>query len=75
MGSERLPINGGTPICYIPDFEVPERDTRELTWLLLDRGVNPVPAIKIAEITYPKFVEDVEAWKAKQVATIRCCVQ
>lgn len=56
----------GTPICYIPGMGMPERDARELTWLLLDRGADPTPALKIAnEDGNTTFVGDVDAWKAQ----------
>ena len=66
VGSTVLPMHLGTPICYIPGSAMLERDTRELTWLLLDRGADPTPALEIAKQDYPKFAEDVKAWKAKQ---------
>ncbi|KAL6706971.1 hypothetical protein ACN47E_004921 [Coniothyrium glycines] len=66
----------GTPICYIPGSQMLERDTRELTWLLLDRGADPTPAIEVAKACdYPKFIEDVEAWRAQENNGQRCCVQ
>lgn len=66
----------GTPICYIPGSQWLERDTRELTWLLLDHGADPTPAFEIAkDCDYPRFIEDVEAWKAQQRGDRRCCVQ
>ena len=67
VGSGVLPKHLGTPICYIPGSAMLERDTRELTWLLLDRGADPTPALDIAKRDYPKFAEDVKAWKAKHV--------
>ncbi|KAF2868156.1 hypothetical protein BDV95DRAFT_610125 [Massariosphaeria phaeospora] len=72
----QLPMRNGTPICYIPGAMMLERDTRELTWYLLDRGADPTPAFKIAERDYMQFVEDVEAWKVQRKAGQRqCCVQ
>jgi hypothetical protein len=65
----------GTPICYIPGSAMLMRDTRELTWMLLDRGADPTPALKIAQDDYPKFIEDVEAWKAQKGSGNKCCVQ
>lgn len=44
-----LPMRVGTPICYIPSSAMPGVDTRDLTWLLLDRGADPTPALEIAE--------------------------
>jgi hypothetical protein len=56
----------GTPISYIPGAGMPERDSRELTWLLLDRGADPAPALEVAkEMDNTLFVENVEAWKAQ----------
>lgn len=51
------------PIEYIEGSLVRTGDTRDITWLLLDRGANPAPAYRIAKKDYPKFIEDVEAWK------------
>jgi hypothetical protein len=56
----------GTPISYIPGAGMPERDSRELTWLLLDRGADPPPALEIAkEMDNTLFAESVKAWKAQ----------
>jgi hypothetical protein len=44
-----IPQRIGTPICYIPGSAPSMRDTRELTWLLLDRGADPTPALEIAQ--------------------------
>jgi hypothetical protein len=56
----------GTPICYIPGVFRPERDSWELTWLLLDRGADPAPALKDAEeYGHAPFPADVEACKAR----------
>ncbi|KAF2683290.1 hypothetical protein K458DRAFT_478242 [Lentithecium fluviatile CBS 122367] len=65
----------GTPICYLTSSGMLERDTRELTWLLLDRGADPTPALSYAKTEYPKFVEDVEAWRKLPRVDRRCCVQ
>lgn len=70
-----LPMRIGTPICYIPGSASLMEDTRELTWLLLDRGADPTAALKIAKVDYPKFVEDVKAWKAHRGKGNNCCVQ
>ena len=72
-----LPNRNGTPICYIPGSRMLERDTRELTWLLLDRGADPTPALEVAKLGgYTRFAEDVEAWKkAQQGDDRKCCVQ
>ncbi|KAF1959972.1 hypothetical protein CC80DRAFT_490008 [Byssothecium circinans] len=75
VGSKVLPMHNGTPICYIPASGMLERDTRELTWLLLDRGADPTPALEIAKRFYPKFAEDVKAWKAQRGGDSKCCVQ
>jgi hypothetical protein len=71
----QLPTRIGTPICYIPGSAMLMRDTRELTWRLLDRGADPTPALKIAQVDYPQFIEDVEAWKAQKGGGNKCCVQ
>ncbi|KFX98178.1 hypothetical protein O988_04475 [Pseudogymnoascus sp. VKM F-3808] len=63
----------GTPICYVPrayetemDFGL-YRDTRELTWFLLDRGADPIRALELAKEVFEnqRFVDDVEEWKAQ----------
>ena len=74
-GSDVVSRHSGTPICYIPGSTMLVRDTRELTWLLLDRGADPTPALKIAKVEHLKFVEDVEAWKGKQARCSKCSVQ
>lgn len=74
-GSKRLPMRNGTPICYIPASSMLERDTRDLTWFLLDHGADPTDAVEYAKRFYPKFVEDVEAWKAEHKSNSKCCVQ
>jgi hypothetical protein len=68
----------GTPICYI----LLQGSMRELTWLLLDRGADPTPALHLAEtwIDGGQFVLDVEAWKAQraqqdQKGVLACLVQ
>jgi hypothetical protein len=69
------PGRNGTPICYIPGSGMLERDTRELTWMLLDRGADPAPALKWAVVCdYPKFAEDVEAWKTARGKDWKCCI-
>ncbi|KAJ4347167.1 uncharacterized protein N0V89_011105 [Didymosphaeria variabile] len=75
VGGKALPMRCGTPICYIPASGMLERDTRELTWLLLDRGADPAPALEIAKRDYPKFAEDVKAWKLQQGSSSKCCLQ
>jgi hypothetical protein len=74
----------GTPISYIPGAGMPERDSRELTWLLLDRGADPAPALEVAkEMDNTLFAENVEAWKAQNPggpakakgSGRSCCVQ
>ncbi|OBT63843.1 hypothetical protein VE03_06645 [Pseudogymnoascus sp. 23342-1-I1] len=75
LGIEVLPRQRGTPTCYIPDSTMLVRDTRELTWLLLDRGADPTPALEIARGEYRIFAEDVEAWKGKQARDCKCSVQ
>ena len=65
----------GTPICYISGSFRPDLETCELTWLLLDRGADPAPALKDAEGHAP-FLEDVKAWKSRHSGRGRnCCVQ
>lgn len=61
VGSAIWPMHNGTPICYIPNSATLERYTRELTWLLLDRGADPANAVATATNMYDKFVEDVKA--------------
>ncbi|KAG9203317.1 hypothetical protein G6514_002970 [Epicoccum nigrum] len=51
------------PIQYIQGSTVRTGNTRDITWLLLDRGANLAPAYKMAKKSYPKFIEDVEASK------------
>ncbi|KFY40192.1 hypothetical protein V495_05572 [Pseudogymnoascus sp. VKM F-4514 (FW-929)] len=75
VGTKVLPKHLGTPICYIPGSASLERDTQELTWLLLDRGADPTPALEIAKREYPKFTEEVKAWKGKHACDSKCCVQ
>ncbi|KAF2686655.1 hypothetical protein K458DRAFT_416003 [Lentithecium fluviatile CBS 122367] len=56
----------GTPICYIAAQYGLGTNTRELTWLLLDRGADPNPGLEMAKrVEHEGFEEDVEAWKAK----------
>ncbi|KAJ4351398.1 uncharacterized protein N0V89_006740 [Didymosphaeria variabile] len=64
------------PICYIPTSSMLEKDTRELTWMLLDRGADPEQALGFAKKDYPRFIEDVEAWRRERKKSSRgCCVQ
>jgi hypothetical protein len=73
----------GTPICYIPRSSTTDTDTRELTLLLLDRGADPTPALKAAELNnYPRFAQYIEEWTARrggggseQGYGGNCCVQ
>ncbi|RMZ67999.1 hypothetical protein GMOD_00004110 [Pyrenophora seminiperda CCB06] len=66
----------GPPICYIASYAGIERDTRELTWLLLDQGADPKAGLEEARLMeYPKLAEDIKAWKAKQSRWGKCCVQ
>ncbi|KAH7091200.1 hypothetical protein FB567DRAFT_268347 [Paraphoma chrysanthemicola] len=71
----KVPNRLGTPICYIPGSGTSVEDTRELTWLLLDRGADPTPALKIAQDEYPQFIEDVKAWRARKGDSNKCCIQ
>ncbi|KAH6632899.1 hypothetical protein C7974DRAFT_391750 [Boeremia exigua] len=53
----------GTPIAYVPGIGRPDLDSRELTWLLLDRGADPAPALEVArEMEQKSFLADVAAW-------------
>jgi hypothetical protein len=55
----------GTPIVYVAYLDC-FHHTRELTWLLLDRGADPTPGLVEAKETgHPTFADDVEAWKAQ----------
>lgn len=57
----------GTPICYIPCVGMPDRDARELTWLLLDRGADPTPALEDAKtFGHATFKEYVDGWKKER---------
>ena len=72
----RVPDRNGTPLCYILGSNVLDTDTRELTWFLLDRGADPVPALQVAKLTgHPRFADDVEKWTALQGGGRKCCVQ
>jgi hypothetical protein len=60
---------GGTPICYVIDSFNPEwlKHARDLTWLLLDRGADPTPALLDAnKHGMILFVEYVDAWREKR---------
>jgi hypothetical protein len=74
----------GTPISYVPGIGRPDLDSREVTWLLLDRGADPVPALEVArEMDHKSFLADVAAWKQlnpdgpkkAQSRDCICCVQ
>jgi hypothetical protein len=66
----------GPPICYIPASAMQETDKRELTWLLLDHGADPKPALDFVGYSdCRQFVEDVEAWRAQKSGGSKCCVQ
>jgi hypothetical protein len=73
----RRPDRDGTPLCYIPETGRFDRDTRELTWFLLDRGADPIPALKVAKRNgHSGFVEEVEEWLTQQWwGGRKCCVQ
>lgn len=61
-GQQRKFDRLGTPIVYLANL--PFEHTRELTWLLLDRGADPAPGLEEArEEGHPTFAEDVEAWR------------
>jgi hypothetical protein len=45
---------------------MPEKDSRESTWLLLDRGIDSATALKLTkEERNTAFVADVEAWRVQ----------
>jgi hypothetical protein len=53
----------GTPICYVADLDGIDH-TRELIWMLLDRGADPAPGLQTAKsVEHATFADDVEAWK------------
>ena len=59
----------GTPIVYVADLNDLDH-TRELTWLLLDRGADPTPGLVGAKDSgHVTFADDVEAWKAQHPNT------
>lgn len=72
----RKPWLKGTPICYIPGSAVCDTDTRELTWLLLDRDADPTPALTTFNVSYCRdFEQNVEEWKAQRDrGGSKCCV-
>jgi hypothetical protein len=56
----------GTPLEYIVRIGRPDKDARELTWFLLDRGADPGMAlIEAKDSKNPTFVEWVEAWESQ----------
>ena len=71
----------GTPLSYVPGIGRPDLDSRELTWLLLDRGADPEPALEVArDHDHKSFQADVAAWmqlnpKNAQSRDRGCCVQ
>ncbi len=66
----------GQPLCYIAHLSGLDRDTRELTWFLLDRGADPEPGLEEARhYNNAEFVEDIVAWDAKQNKRSICSVQ
>jgi hypothetical protein len=66
----------GTPICYVAGSKVLDKDTRELTWLLLDRGADPGKALELADLVgHDRFRADVEAWGEKNGKGEKCCMQ
>lgn len=81
VGTRRFGGRRGTPICYILAASS-GCDTRELTWLLLDRGADPTPALKLAANfpvcdppAPPRFMDEVRAWKARNGEESKCCIQ
>jgi hypothetical protein len=72
----------GTPICYVAEIAAVKHSIRDITWLLLDRGADPAPALKQAvSPDYEVFAADVEAWKvegrsaSQQGGSSKCIVQ
>ncbi|KAI2474929.1 hypothetical protein Ptr902_06150 [Pyrenophora tritici-repentis] len=59
----------GTPLEYAQDLWSDRLDTRELTWLLLDRGADLTPALKNARWGedptkwHHHFIKNVEEWE------------
>lgn len=73
--STALPTRLGTSICYIPSSKVATKDTKDLTWLLLDRGADQTSAFEWAELYHPEFMDYVKAWEKRQGNSRKCCVQ
>lgn len=80
-GASRI-LRPGTPMEYIVDVTDIGKDTRDITWLLLDRGADPTPVYRSAkrEGYYPDapetlVFEHVEAWKKARKPKNECCVQ
>ena len=78
----------GTPLCYVVGIGRPDCDARELTWLLLDRGADPRPAIILAEeydhATFIEYIDrsnigkgytDYERYNRREKSKRLCCVQ
>lgn len=63
-GTRMLPTRLGTPLCYVSGAPAMDKNTRELTWFLLDSGADPDPALKLAELCgHPTFLQDFLEWK------------
>jgi hypothetical protein len=61
----------GTPISYVLGAGMPERDSGEFTWFLLDGGADPASGLEVAkEMDNTLFVESVEAWRAKALEVL-----
>jgi hypothetical protein len=61
----------GTPISYVLGAGMPERDSGEFTWFLLDGGTDPASSLEVAkEMDNTLFVESVEAWRAKALEVL-----
>ena len=61
----------GTPLQYVQQIRIDGRSQRELTWLLLDRGADPTPALEEAEYDRRQgwhnyeFFKNIEDWGAQ----------
>jgi hypothetical protein len=80
-GGYRL-LRPGTPMEYIVDITDIGKDTRDITWLLLDRGADPTPVYQSVKrkgycTDSPETLvfEHVEAWKKARKPKKECCVQ
>lgn len=61
----------GTPLEYIVCVGRPDKDARELTWFLIDRGADQDAAFAEArKYDHPSFIEWVKGGRHKEV--VRC---